>query len=252
MQPPLRLGQDGPFFVGYAKAPDLLRRGLLVGGLVAASGGGIAGGILATSQASPGPGRWRQGAVQSWEGVLIQDPYPMLRIAGVARPALLCGPMKCGVEAEVASFVGQSVRVIGTPIERSGLLMIAATGLTGWITRAKAVDLPPLPTPLALGSVTLDGEVLDAKCWLGAMRPGEGLTHKGCAELCVRGGLPLMVVAGARNGPRKAFLALGAQGDRVGHDLLSFVGEPLRINAPVSMRAGWPTLTLDPSGLTRL
>jgi hypothetical protein len=44
--------------------------------------------------------------------------------------------------------------------------------------------------PQALGSFKGTGEILDSKCWFGAMRPATGKVHKACASLCIRGGIP--------------------------------------------------------------
>lgn len=45
--------------------------------------------------------------------------------------------------------------------------------------------------------VTLDGELVDSKCYLGTMKPGDGKTHKSCAILCLRGGIPPLFVSKA-------------------------------------------------------
>ena len=39
--------------------------------------------------------------------------------------------------------------------------------------------------PGALGRWRLAGEICDGKCYAGAMRPGRGLAHKACANLCL-------------------------------------------------------------------
>ena len=45
----------------------------------------------------------------------------------------------------------------------------------------------------AIGEVTLVGEVVDPKCWLGDMKPGDGKAHAACARLCMEGGIPPML-----------------------------------------------------------
>jgi len=40
------------------------------------------------------------------------------------------------------------------------------------------------------------GEIIDPKCYAGSMKPGDGKTHKACAALCLRGGIPPVFVTG--------------------------------------------------------
>jgi nitrite reductase/ring-hydroxylating ferredoxin subunit len=42
------------------------------------------------------------------------------------------------------------------------------------------------------------GPLGDPKCFARAMKPGDGKTHKGCAVLCLRGGIPAVFVAADR------------------------------------------------------
>ena len=56
---------------------------------------------------------------------------------------------------------------------------------------------PPTFTPAPpepLGRWRLIGEICDCKCHLGAMRPGDGLAHKACANLCISSGAPPIFV----------------------------------------------------------
>ena len=59
----------------------------------------------------------------------------------------------------------------------------------------------------AASRVTLRGEIVDSKCFLGVMVPGAGRTHKECASLCVRGGIPPALFVRDRHG-RSALLLL--------------------------------------------
>jgi hypothetical protein len=52
-----------------------------------------------------------------------------------------------------------------------------------------------VPAPEDLGRWRLAGEICDGKCLAGAMRPGRGLAHKACANLCVLGGVPPVFVS---------------------------------------------------------
>ena len=77
----------------------------------------------------------------------------------------------------------------------------------------------------------LAGEILDAKCWFGAMRPGYGKTHKACAALCARGGLPLafcqLDVCGDG---AEAPLLLDQYGRPFGREVLPHIADPVVLN----------------------
>jgi hypothetical protein len=46
-----------------------------------------------------------------------------------------------------------------------------------------------------LGAFTLVGEIVDSKCYLGIMNPGETNPHRECAALCIGGGIPPLIIA---------------------------------------------------------
>ena len=43
--------------------------------------------------------------------------------------------------------------------------------------------------------MVVEGEIVDSKCHLGVMKPGEGPTHRDCAVRCLLGRIPPMFVA---------------------------------------------------------
>ena len=45
------------------------------------------------------------------------------------------------------------------------------------------------PSYQPLGAVTLTGEIVDSKCFLGVMNPGNLKPHKACAIRCISGGI---------------------------------------------------------------
>jgi len=219
-----------PFFIGWsADAPQTRRRTLLGAGLAlaAGAGGGVAA-VVAAGREPIGSGIWDTGQVRTLHGVLFAHPYPLLRtldLGAGARTVFLATDGKAAARVP-PELQGRWVRVSGTLLSRGANAMLAVEGLAA-ASGAEASGLRDLQTT-ALGEVLLTGEILDAKCWFGAMRPGYGRTHKACAALCVHGGLPTAFCrAGDCGTGNEAPLFLDPNGAPHGHDVLPLVADPV-------------------------
>lgn len=248
---------DEPFFIGWADLPAADRRFFLRAGLgLTAAAGGLGFG-LAALQAAPGPGRWDPDAVRDWHGVVTAEPYAMLRthdLGGGPRTALLSCLGKCGVAARIGALAGQPVVVSGSLIQRGAHAMIAVDEGGDWIRRDSAarpdgaLDFPALQ---ALGEFSGAGEILDSKCWFGAMRPSTGKVHKACASLCIRGGIPPAFFARGAGQP-EALMIMTSGGRAHGPDLLGLVGDPVRVSGRLFRQGDLLVLDAPVAGLRRL
>jgi hypothetical protein len=249
--------RDKDFFVGYAPTPAADRRFFLRAGLALMAGtAGLATGFAAL-QTRPGPGQWDQAALRDWTGVVTGQPYGMLRtldLDGSPRTALLSCLGKCGVAARLNGLEGQAVRIRGSLIARGGHAMIAVPETEmDWITPLGQPADPALdlPEPEILGEIELAGEILDSKCWFGAMRPSSGKGHKACASLCIRGGLPPALFARDNSG-RSALMILTSDGLAHGPDLLPLVADPVRVRGTLKRQGDLLLLDAPVSGMVRL
>ena len=241
------------FFIGYADTPKPDRRFFLRAGLGLMLGTGAMAGGIAALQRRPGPGTWDQAAVRDWTGVATSEPYAMLRttdIDGTPRTVLLACLGKCGVAARIGALNGEPVVVKGSLIQRGDNAMIAVVDGMDWIRPAG--ETPPtdlvFPEVEPLTEIDLAGEILDSKCWFGAMRPSEGKVHKACAALCIRGGIPPALFARDRAG-RGALMILTDGGLAHGEDLLPLVADPVRVRGTVSR---WGNLLLVDAPVTQI
>ena len=126
-------------------------------------------------------------------GVLLADPYPVLVAdPDAAHPAghamLLAGGGKVGVQAEATKLNGQRVRIVGLSVQRGTIEML----LVWQLEAAEGTAEPPVVQ--RLGTWRLTGEICDGKCYSGVMRPGAGLAHKACANVCLLSGVPPVLV----------------------------------------------------------
>jgi hypothetical protein len=204
--------------------------------------------------------------------------------------ALLVAPGKHGADTLVAGFDGAHVTLEGTRIQRGDRLIFevspgsiardgrAASASTASTANAAgtantpdtaqaANDATDIAGVAGMGvgivgafeegaTVTLRGEIVDSKCHLGVMVPGEGKTHKDCASLCLRGGIPPALLVRDREGRSALLLLLTPAGDPVGPEaLLRLAGEPVEVTGAIvravtpraASPAGWPALRTDPS-----
>jgi hypothetical protein len=67
--------------------------------------------------------------------------------------------------------------------------------------------------------LTVHGEIVDSKCFLGVMNPGERVVHRDCAIRCLSGGVPPMLSYATEDGRRDLAVLVDARG-RLLHDAL--------------------------------
>jgi hypothetical protein len=223
-----------PFFIGWsAGVPRRDRRFLLGAGLaVAAAGCAGLGAAVASGRVAIGSGVWDQGSVHRLRGVISAHPYPLLRTQDLGAPVrtvFLATDGKAAFRLP-AALQGRWVEATGTLITRDGNAMMAVEAI---VPGAGPAALPaPVHEPQAVdrGEVVLIGEILDAKCWFGAMRPGYGKAHKACAALCARGGLPLAFCqAGTCGTGSRAPLFLDSDGRAHARAVLPLVADPVLV-----------------------
>ncbi len=253
--------EPDPHFIGWYPIPQAFARFLLPIATALLGGVVVAAGVFALKQRAPGTGQWEDESTTTYEGVVIAEPYAMIRVpagdlSAPPKTVFLVEEGKYGAKSRAQSLDGRPVRVSGTLLHRDGRrLLELLPGDDG----LREIEWPPERvarlwplTPTALGPVTMLGEIVDTKCYLGAMKPGDGRTHKGCAVLCLRGGIPpMLVIRGADDQPAYHLLT-NAQGGPLDPKAFEFVGEPVEVSG-ISERWGEVSvLKVDADGIRRV
>lgn len=224
--------EENDFFIGWSNdVPRMDRRFMLAGTLALLAGGAAIGASLGSNAAAVGKGGWNMGAKVTLQGLLTTTPYPALRtrdLDGHVRTVFLAtsGKMTPHFDHGMTDTV---VSIVGTLLRRGDNAMLAVSRIG-----ASSANVEPAafaaPSPTDHGPIMLVGEILDAKCWFGAMRPGYGKTHKSCAALCARGGLPLAFCQlGDCGDGASAPLFLDPDGQAFGRRILPLVADPVSI-----------------------
>jgi hypothetical protein len=234
---PAALVGRADFYVGYLPVPPRLARWLTraaAGLLIVFVGFGW---ILARAQQDPGDGVWDDAVAREFVGVVAAAPYPHLRIksdaASGVETLLLVEVGKFGGGQRAAPLDGKPARISGWLIERDGRRMIEMEPGDS-LSADETLPSPDFerlrgPQITPLGRVTLRGEIVDSKCYLGAMKPGEGKTHKECATLCIAGGIPPMLVARDADGRRSYYLLTDSAGAALDASILPLVADPVEV-----------------------
>jgi hypothetical protein len=237
------------FYVGYLpEAPAGLGRiaaritaGILLAGL-------IAGGLLIFGQPPFAMSRFQYGEYRDYAGVIEEWPYPMLVTDNAS--FLLVAPGKHGLSDTVKGLQGKHVQLKGSLIERTPDRMIEvvpASIVTG--TQPSQMASQRISD---LGSVTLRGEIIDTKCYLGVMNPGEHKVHRDCAVRCISGGVPPAFLARDAAGDAWVLLLVGDDGRALSKEVLPFVAEPLEISGVLVRTGSTPTIKADPARFRRV
>lgn len=234
-------GADAEMFIGWGRAPRADRRFLLGALPLALAGVGGLAAALARGLEDPGAGAWLTGATHEIAGRLVMRPYPMIEIADASAPyglrtALLVAVGKCTSGLKLADHDGAIVRAAGVLIERRGRQMLEVPLTLGDWLSIPAPGEAPAPPPAqtaSLGPARLKGAIMDSKCFFGVMRPGRGKTHKACASLCIRGGIPPSFWVRMSDGREGVLLMTDAAGGPLGEDILPFVADPVEAEGEI-------------------
>jgi hypothetical protein len=243
------------FFVGHAeRLPPRLARSTRGTALWLILGALLIGAWIASGHGPFTAGTFEFGVVRSFEGTLVEEPAPALR---VMRPGRLDGlpvPLvsryllvafgKRGARELVAGRDGQRATVTGSLVHREGRTMIEVETVLTMPTS----EPPAPPTPaVSLGRMTLTGQIVDSKCWLGVMVPADTTTHRACAVRCLSGGIPPVFRVRADDGSELALLLTAADGSLPGAEILPMVAEPLTVTGEVVRQDDLLVLKADPS-----
>jgi hypothetical protein len=218
-----------PFYVGYLPLPRPHRRllvlfiPLLVLAIAAAAV------VVALRQRDPGDGQWQLDHEVTLTGVYVESPYPAVsaKLAGrdeAPRLYLLIAQGKFGAAALCQGIPDrQVVKAAGFVIARDDQRLLELTGplqLSDTPDELAARAWPQPLRPVNDGPVALTGVIIDPKCYLGVMKPGEGKIHKACAIRCLAGGIPPMLLTRDAEGRPTYYLLADAHGRALAGDPL--------------------------------
>ena len=239
-------------YVGYLPLPRSLKTVLVVICSFAVATMFVAAALTALMHSDPGDAIREDQQRHTLSGTIITKPYPMIVAAdrgdGKAGLVLVVESGKHGSAPRLDPFEGKLMSLAGNLLHRDdNYLLKLAEG-------ADAIKLleqrsPASPASVSMGRQTLRREVVDSKCYLGAMKPGIGNPHRTCAVLCLSGGIPPLVVTNDR--PPRAYVISDLAGNAATAEIADFVAEPLEVSGEVKSLAGTLVLALEMKDVQR-
>lgn len=195
------------------------------------------------------------GMVKDFEGTIQARPIPFLLIEKTEKnnglPTFERIPLvaegKHGFEAK--AFDGQHIKLKGTLIYRDDLQMIEV--VSDSIEKSTATANQAADKSESLGKLTLKGEIVDSKCYLGVMNPGQSKPHRDCAVACLRGGIPPLFVVKDSAGNTSELWLLSEKGEAVNAEILDFVAEPVEITGEVTRSDNQLFIYANPTTIKR-
>jgi hypothetical protein len=236
------------FYIGYsAAAPPRtafwVRRTVAVTIVMA-----IAVAVLLVVQQQPFPAAtFEYGNPRTFAGIIREQPLPQVEIEG-GRTALLVAPGKHGAADLIRGLDGRRADFTGTRIERTNNLMLE-------LAPGSIRPMPAAPEPaqrwINAGPAELRGEIVDSKCYLGVMNPGEGKVHRDCAARCISGGVPPALVARDRDGRVRLLPITGPAGAPINKSVLPYVAEPVVVRGSLFRLGNQLRIEADPENIRR-
>ena len=186
-------------------------------------------------------------------GTFHENPYPMLRVEvseNTFKNILLLGFGKSSAKPyleklrnETTNLNGQRISIEGNLIYYNGKTLIQITSDEKVVL--ESTSKITIPEKKTISKMTLQGEIIDPKCYFGVMKPGKGKTHRSCAVRCISGGIPPVLATTDKNNITEYFLITDMNGNAIHEDILPFIGKPSEIKGIVEKMEDWYLLKVN-------
>lgn len=241
-----------PFFVGYLpKMPAAHAAAARVFAIVVGVVALVALVVIAAAQNRVDEGTYEFGVLKPFAGVIYTEPVPMLRVVDDKTAAvtnyLLVGATKVGIPDEVRAPSGKKVSFTGSLVQRGSQVMVEMNSPETFAVLGEPSPAEARPATESLGPFTFRGEVVDTKCFFGAMRPAIGKIHRGCAIRCLSGGVPPGLRVTDAQGHEALFLLAGQPGKALDIDV-QLAGVTVEVTGTVELDGNIAVLRVERLG----
>lgn len=256
---------ESEFYIGYLeKAPQGVSKHLVRVVMLLAILMVLLAWILASHQRGFDSSTYQYGEETALTGVLLAHPIPSVQLllgnTHDGKPILQIIPLvqfgKIGGAGLIELWqeqVGTWVTVRGHLIFYDGKTLMDVVDANQDIEPQNAIpqDISFNETSIQYDplNVTLVGEIVDAKCFFGVMKPGHGKPHRSCAIRCISGGIPAVLRVRDKMDHYSYYLL---EGDNTGRDIAAYIGEAVEIKGKVGQFGDWNILQKKNAEITPL
>ncbi len=217
----------------------------------------ITGSVIAAFQETYGISRYDYTDLREIEGIFRADPYPHLTVhipnTDQCRSYMLVDQFKENWPRDlVTQYDGQFVKMSVGSIYRGDVTMFEGDPLQEIQTLDLPQNFPVQPEVTLIGEQTLIGEIIDSKCYYGAMNPGNLKTHRACATVCIKGGIPPVLLVRRKNDVPLYFFLTDTQGAPVIDEIIDYIAEPIQLTGTIESQCGLLMLSFDPATIRRI
>ena len=248
------------FYVGYFPLPQKHKRFLMLFLPSLAVSLLVFSFFMAQSQQRPkNETSWNSrgyGAIEV-QGVITQNPYDLLRFrekkGEQIKTAIITSMIKTSITKRIQGLYNQALKLKGVMIMQEGRFVFSVLNDEDAIKKSD-FDISEFIHVLQekKESVVLRGEIVDPKCYIGAMKPGGGKVHKSCAVLCIRGGIPPMFVTRDELMKEIYYLVTDDKGEALIEPIIPYVGDPIEVKGYKEKRGDMLVLSINPQNIKRL
>ena len=200
---------------------------------------------------------YEYGVIRELSGYLVQDPVWGLRIAedGMIKTIPLVGFGKMGPGPTLSKMMQTNNLKEGTMVTLRGMLthfqgkyLMELTEMENSLVSVGEEAMLDREI-LMKGNKTLEGEIVDPKCFFGVMNPATKAVHRSCAIRCISGGMPPLLAI-RENGEFVDYYFLhGKEMQSISDRILPYVGVPVRMSGKVATYDDWKSMIVDPEDL---
>jgi hypothetical protein len=189
--------------------------------------------------------RFDYGRPKAVSGWLRLTPTPTLLAMEGGRPTRywLVGRGKFGANAALAGHTDGWVTLEGTEVARDHWRMLEVVPAS--VRRVNSADPPPAEEPVTRTTFHGRGEIVDSKCFLGVMNPGNGHAHRDCAVRCLSGGVPVMFAFRDADGQSHLALLLSEPGTVPGPEWKARAGTTVELRGELLVRSDEEVLVME-------
>jgi hypothetical protein len=185
-------------------------------------------------------------------GIMIKSPMPSIQVfwgtTADDKPLVQTIPVvqfgKIGGMSLAEKYEGALVTARGFLIyyDSKALLEIADPDNLQLANEGSSTKQSPIPVQYG-NEASFIGEILDAKCFFGVMKPGHGKPHRSCAIRCISGGIPAVLSTQDQQG-NNSYRIIHVTTE-FEHDVTSYVGEKVLVKGVTGTFNDWKVLKLD-------